>query len=188
VDSLGAFLDNELRYGLAFAEEQQLLYGSGVSPNLFGIIPQAQPFAPAFTIEVQTQLDVILLAILQAELALFPVTGIVLHPTDFRKMQLIKSSINTYLGNGPWQSGQSTLWGCPVARSLSINEGDFLVGAFGLGAQVFDREDAQIFLSTEDSDNFRRNLVTCLAEERLTLTVPRPQAFVQGSLSGAVTG
>jgi HK97 family phage major capsid protein len=188
VEALGAFLDTELRYGLALVEEQELLFGSGVTPHLFGLVPQAAPYEPAFIPEGATALDTILLGILQAELALFPTTGIVLNPVDLRKLQTLKSTIGTYLGAGPWQAGQATLWGVPVAKSLSMPEGNWLLGAFGLGAILYDREDAQIYLSTETNDAFIRNQVYCLAEQRETLTVPRPNSLVYGSFGAGGTG
>lgn len=57
-----------------------------------------------------------------------------------------------------------------------------LVGAFNLAAQIFDRQDATVDVSTEDGDNFRRNKVTIRAEERLALAIYRPQAIVYGDL------
>ena len=42
---------------------------------------------------------------------------------------------------------------------------------------------AAIELSREDSDNFRRNMVTILTEERLALTVYRPQALIKGTFT-----
>jgi HK97 family phage major capsid protein len=101
-------------------------------------------------------------------------------------MALEKSTTNEYLGNGPWLGGQGTLWGLPVAETPAMTPGSFLVGAFGLAATIYDREDVQVFLSSEDSDNFRRNLVTVLAEERLAMTVTRPEALIHGQF-GAVT-
>ena len=62
----------------------------------------------------------------------------------------------------------------------------FLVGAFKLGAQIFDREDANVEISTEDSDNFRKNLVTIRAEERLALAVYRPESFIKGDFSDSL--
>lgn len=181
--ALSAMLDNTLRYGLGFAEETQLLYGDGTGVNLHGIIPQASAYAPAFTPTSPNALDDIALALLQSELALLPATGIVVHPTDYRRMSLLKSTTQEYLGAGPWAAGPATLWSLPVVPTPAITQGSFLVGAFGIGAQIFDRELAEVILSSEDSDNFRRNLVTALAEERLALTVQRPEAFVFGHYS-----
>src|SRR3546814_9358478 len=68
-----------------------------------------------------------------------------------------------------------------------MTAGNFLTGAFRLGAQIFDRQDARVEVSTEDSDNFRKNLVTILAEERLALAVYRPEAFIRGGFAAAIT-
>lgn len=64
-------------------------------------------------------------------------------------------------------------------------EGEFLVGGFRQAAQVFDREQAVVEISTEDSDNFRKNMVTIRAEERIALQVTRPEAFVHGPFAPA---
>jgi len=64
---------------------------------------------------------------------------------------------------------------------------NFLVGAFKLGAQIFDREDANVEISTEDQDNFIKNLVTIRAEERLALAVYRPESFVKGAFATALS-
>lgn len=43
-------IDGELRYGLAYVEEGQLLYGDGSGSNLDGMVPNATAFAAPFTI------------------------------------------------------------------------------------------------------------------------------------------
>ena len=70
---------------------------------------------------------------------------------------------------------------------FNFQPGDFMVGAFKLAATLFDREQAQILVSTEDQDNVIRNLVTILCEERLALAVTRPAAFVYGSFPHGTT-
>src|SRR3546814_5163783 len=80
----------------------------------------------------------------------------------------------------PQNDSQPRLWGLPVVETQAMTAGNFLTGAFRLGAQIFDRQDARVEVSTEDSDNFRKNLVTILAEERLALAVYRPEAFIRG--------
>jgi hypothetical protein len=78
-----------LRYVRAYKADQQLLNGHGTGQNLRGIIPQATaysaPFDPAGT---ETNIDMIRLALLQAELAEYPSTGIVMHPSDWARIEL----------------------------------------------------------------------------------------------------
>jgi HK97 family phage major capsid protein len=73
----------------------------------------------------------------------------------------------------------------PVVESDSITEGYFLVGAFRLGAQIWDREGVSIRVSEHHASYFIQNLVAILAEERFALTVYRPEAFVYGAFSSS---
>lgn len=183
---LQSHIDGRLRYGLAYKEEDQLLNGDGTSVNLYGIIPQATAYAAPFTPVGGTMIDTVRLALLQSELAEFPATGIVLNPIDWTRIELTKDNEGRYIFAQPQSLAGPTLWSRPVVATQAMDEDDFLTGAFRLGAQVFDREDANVEISTEDSDNFRKNLVTIRAEERLVLAVYRPEAFVYGDF-GNVT-
>ncbi|MGO1079947.1 phage major capsid protein [Inquilinus sp. CA228] len=180
---LQSHIDGRLRYGLALKEEDQLLNGDGTGANLYGIIPQASPYSQAFQPQSQTQIDTIRLALLQAELAEFPANGIVLHPIDWARIELTKDAENRYIFAQPQGIATPVLWNRPVVATQAMDVDDFLVGAFRLGAQLFDRQDAVVELSTEDGDNFRRNRVTIRAEERLALAVYRPEAFVFGDFT-----
>ena len=179
--ALQSTIDDELRWGLALAEEQQILYGTGVGLNLHGIIPQAAAYVAAFVPTLPTPIDTIRLAILQSYLALIPPTGIVMHPMDWAKIELTKSTQGEYIWANPMQLGSATLWGLPVAESLAIVPNNFLTGAFQGGAQIFDREQANVVVATQNEDDFVKNLITIRAEERLALVVKRPEAFVTGT-------
>jgi HK97 family phage major capsid protein len=87
-----------------------------------------------------------------------------------------------YIIGDPSQMLTERLWGLPVVVTNSIAAGTFLLGSFDMGAQIWDRQDATIEVSRENSDNFVKNMVTILAEERIALTVYRTQAFITGSL------
>jgi len=184
---LGSIIDGRLRYGLAFKEEQQLLNGDGTGQNLLGIIPQASafvaPFDPAGT---ETNIDNIRLAMLQAFLAEYPATGHVMNPIDWARIELLKDTTGRYIIGNPQGSIGATLWNLPVVETQAIPVDKFLTGAFKLGAQVFDRWLARVEVATENEDDFVKNMVTILAEERLALAVYRPEAFIYGDF-GNVT-
>lgn len=185
---LQSYIDGRLRYGLAFVEEAQLLLGDGTGQNLLGIQPQATAYSAAFAITGETAIDRLRMASLQATLALYPATGFVLHPTDWAKIELTKDAMGRYIVGNP--AGSFTgglmympmLWGLPVVATQAQTVNNFLTGAFKLGAQIFDRMKTEVLISTEDQDNFIKNLITIRGEERLALAVYRPAAFVTGTL------
>lgn len=178
---LASIIDNRLRYGLAYKEEQQLLTGDGTGQNLLGIIPQATAFsAPFDPADTETVIDSLRLALLQSELAEFASTGIVLNPTDWARIELLKDITGRYIIGNPQGTLAPTLWGRPVVATQAMKVDKFLCGAFQQGAQVFDRWQARVEVATENEDDFVKNMVTILAEERLALAVYRPEAFVYG--------
>ncbi|MFC0245816.1 phage major capsid protein [Falsochrobactrum ovis] len=181
--ALASYINARGTYGLKFVEERQLLNGDGTGQNLNGILPQATAFAPAITdIDNETAIDRLRLAILQVILAEYPASGFVLHPTDWARIELTKDLGGNYIvGNAQSPIGP-TLWGLPVVQTQAIDAGEFLTGAFNLGAQIFDRMGVEVLLSTENEDDFVKNMMTIRIEERLALAVYRPEAFVTGSL------
>ncbi|MCA3585577.1 MAG: phage major capsid protein [Methylocystis sp.] len=185
---LQSYIDGRLRYGLALVEENQLLNGGGTGTDLNGIYTQATAFTAPITIPAPvTRIDVLRLAVLKSALAELPTTGAVLHPSDWASIELLKETTGAYLIGNPQGALAPTLWSLPIVATQAISQGNFLAGAFRLGAQIFDRWDARVEVSTEDDQNFRKNLVTILAEERLALAVYRPEAFVKGAFAAAAT-
>ncbi|BBJ59145.1 phage capsid protein [Enterobacter asburiae] len=177
-------VDAEMRYGLKYVEEQEILFGDGTGAHLEGIIPQASAFDPAFTVEQQSGIDDLRLAMLQAQLARFPASGHVLHFVDWARIELTKDSLGRYILANPAALTGPTLWGLPVvATEAAAFLGKFLTGAFSAGAQIFDREETNVVISTENADDFEKNMITIRCEERLALAVKRPEAFVYGPFS-----
>lgn len=177
-------VDAEMRFGLKYVEEQEILFGDGTGAHLEGIIPQASAFSPAFTVEQQNGIDDLRLAMLQAQLARFPASGHVLHFIDWARIELTKDSLGRYILANPAGLTGPTLWGLPVvATEAAAFQGKFLTGAFSAGAQIFDREETNVVISTENADDFEKNMITIRCEERLALAVKRPEAFVYGSFS-----
>ena len=182
---LASYIDGRLRYGLKLKEEAQLLNGSGVGLNITGLITAATAYSnPGVTVQAETAIDRLRLALLQVTLAEYEADGIVLSPIDWAAIELTKTTDNQYLFTTPTGMAVPGLWGRPVVSSQSMTAGDFLVGAFAMAAQGWDREDANVTVSTENKDNFVRNMVTILCEERVGLTIFRPEALVTGDFDG----
>lgn len=182
---LASYINARGTYGLKFVEEQQILNGDGTGQNLDGILNQATAFAPAFGVANETGIDRMRLAILQVILAEYPASGFVLHPTDWAKIELTKDLGGNYIvGNAQSPIGP-TLWGLPVVQTQAIAAGEFLTGAFNLGAQIFDRMDVEVLLSSENVDDFEKNFFTIRIEERLALAVYRPESFVAGDIEAS---
>ncbi|HXH15658.1 MAG TPA: phage major capsid protein [Sphingomonas sp.] len=178
---LGALIDTDLRYGLSIKEEAQLLYGDGNDQNLKGMMLVATAFALADAIENANEIDKIGLAILQASLTDIEPDGIVMHPSVWWKMRLTKDLNGKYLMGDPMQAVAPNLFGLPVIPTQAINQGDFLVGAFA-PQTLYERWEAGVELGFVD-DDFTRNMVTILGEERVGFAAKQPQALIKGEFA-----
>jgi HK97 family phage major capsid protein len=182
---LRSIIDNELMYGLRLLEDSQILNGSGSGENLLGVLqtPGIQEYAwsdGATSPVPDTKADALRRAATLAFLAYYEPTGIVLHPNDWEDIELTKDSNGQYLvAVSVAMGGEPRVWRMPVVDTPAIAEGTGLVGAFGTGAQLYDREQASIRISEQHSDFFVRNAIVILAEQRLALAVKRPEAFVK---------
>jgi len=184
VSQLRSFIDERLIYGLKYVEEQQLLNGDGTGDNLHGIIPQATAYAvpSGLTATSPTGIDVLRISMLQAALAEYPATGHVLNPIDWTAIEMLKDGDGRYLIGNPQGTLSPTIWGLPVVTTQAMQVGKFLTGAFKLGAQIFDQWQSRVGVGFQN-DDYTRNKVTLLAEERLALAVYRPEAFIYGSIA-----
>jgi HK97 family phage major capsid protein len=181
---LRSIIDNELLYGLRLQEDAQILNGDGTGENLTGILNtsgvQTYDWSAGSTVPVaDTKADAIRRAATLAFLAYYEPTGVVLHPNDWEDIELTKDTNGQYLvAVSVALGGEPRIWRMPVVDTPAITEGTALIGAFGTGAQLYDREQASIRISEQHSDFFVRNAIVVLAEERLALAVKRPESFV----------
>lgn len=187
VPRLEATVEGRLRHGLAVKEEAQVLYGNGTSPQLQGIMTHAsvQQYAWSDGQVGDTKIDAVRRAMLRARLAEYPVTGVVLHPSDWADIELMKGNDGHYIWVQVPEGGVMRLWRAPVVESTAMVAGQFLTGAFGLGATMWDREETTLRVTDSHSDYFIRNKLVLLVEERVGLTIERPEAFVAGEFDEA---
>ena len=180
---LKSYIDGRATYGLKYKEELQLLSGDGTGQNINGIVPQATAFSAAFVPANLQIIDRLRLAVLQVVLAEYPASAFVLHPTDWAKIELTKDLEGRYIVGNAVNNIGPRIWNLPVVTTQAMTVNTWLTGAFNLGAQIFDRLELEILLSTENVDDFEKNMMTIRAEERLALAVYRPESFVTGNFT-----
>jgi HK97 family phage major capsid protein len=183
---IASYIDARLRIGVQLTEDDQLLNGSGVAPNLLGVL--ATPGLGAAVpvgVAPATAADAIFQQMMALAWSSFLMPdGIVMNPADWGQIALTKTSTGEYLGGGPFVATPTpTLWGLPVAVTPAMVANTVLVGAFKTGAQIFRRGGIRVEASNSHQDFFIKNLVAIRAEERLALAIYRPSAF--GTVTGA---
>jgi HK97 family phage major capsid protein len=187
IPQLQSEIDGELRYGLDLAEEVELLKGDGTGQHLHGLVPQATAYADqGIVIANPTKIDILRLALLQASLAEYAADGIVLNPIDWADIELTKDGEQRYIFANVIQMAGPQLWGRPVVATQAMDQDEFLTGAFRMAAKIWDRMDTEVLISSEDRDNFIKNMLTVRAEKRLALAVKRRAALVTGDFSDAL--
>lgn len=166
--------------GLKLKEENQLLFGDGTGQNLLGLIPQATVFDETLRSTGDTRVDTLRRAIQQVRRAEYRASGIVMNPDDLADLELTKDAGGNYIIVDPVEGGQGRVWRLPIVDTTAMPAGQFLVGALDTAAQLFDRQQVIFEISTENDDDFEKNMATARIEERLALAVYRPESIVTG--------
>lgn len=180
---LQSYVNNRLMYGLALKEEDQLLNGDGSGDDLEGLNHVATAYDTTLNATGDTRADIIAHAIYQVTESEYSASGIILHPRDWHNIALLKDGEGRYIFGGPQAFTSNIMWGLPVVPTRAQASGTFTVGGFDLASQVWDRMDANIEISNQDRDNFIKNMLTILCEERLALAHYRPAAIIKGTFA-----
>jgi HK97 family phage major capsid protein len=179
--ALEDYINTRLLFGLKLVEEDQFLKGDGTGQNISGLLINATAMTRALP-SSPTDIDAIRVAKTQVTDSFFEPDAVVLHPHDWERIELTKTTIGNYVVSVPQEGAPPRLWGLDVVPTPAIPVGTYLVGAFRMAAAVWDRQDASIEVSREHASFFTQNMVAILCEERVALTVFRPTALVTGTL------
>lgn len=179
--ALASYVDTRLRYGVDLRIDQQLLNGNGSGQNIGGLAKAGNhtAFTPA---SGDNAIDSINRAIYLVAAADYNATAIILNPADWGAIERTKTQDDAYVFGAP-QRLAPTLWGLPVVATNTMTAGKFMVGAFDMAAQVWNRQGTVVEMSEADDTNFQKNLVTVRAEARLALAIYRPVSIQYGSLT-----
>nr|WP_314585534.1 phage major capsid protein [uncultured Pseudomonas sp.]BDD46422.1 hypothetical protein 7 [Moraxellaceae bacterium] len=98
---LESYVNNRLLFGLALAEEAQLLNGDGTGENLVGINKVATAYDTSLNVALDNKADQIAHAVFQVTESEFEASGIILNPRDWHAIALLKDDMGRYIFGGP---------------------------------------------------------------------------------------
>jgi HK97 family phage major capsid protein len=181
---IASIVEGRLMYGANLKFEDYLLNGTGVDPQLEGILTRTGLTA-AHARGADSNADAIAKQISIVEQATqLPVDGVVMNPANWLAIQLLKNANGDYIsGAGPiGPPAPKMLWNRRVATTPAIAVGTALVGSFRRAAAIYYRGGVIVKSSNSHADFFTTNKVAVLAELRANLVTTRNAAF------GIVTG
>lgn len=182
--TLVGYINGRLTYMLDYREEDEIIRGNGVTPDLKGILTysgiQTQSTAGAgeYAITIGN-------AIAKIELVDGYADGVAMNPATFWAMVTHRAAA----GSGTFDAGAFTqspiqyVWGLPVVRTNAMAANQNLVGNFAMGATLFDRSQSGVRIFEQHSDYAATNKVLLRAEERVALAVNRPDFFCVATTS-----
>ena len=185
---LGRYIDMVLRAMVKATLEDQVVNGTGVSPQLGpGLVPGAGQY--------QAWLAGGILNTLRAAITMLELLSIdinqsfyIFHPSDWELIETSQDLVNNYqLKTGaegpPVNRSARRLWGRPVATTLALDQGTGLLVDSG-SVQLWEREGVIVDWSENTYDSqagasdFQRNLKRFRAEGRWGFEVLRPRGVV----------
>lgn len=189
-----SFLRARLGYRVQKKLNSEMVSGAG-SAQIEGIntIATAYDDSHVGLISSAQKLDILRYAKNQVGLANYAANYILLHPTDWAAIETAKDGDYRYLIGDPRAGGSvptgqgrvGSLWGLPVVTDVAQTLDDFTVGD-GTASQLLMRQEMEVAVSTEDQDNFVKNLVTIRAELRALLVNYSATAHVTGDFSDSI--
>lgn len=164
-------------------EDNQILYGDGTGTNVEGISQVAQSYSQVLdSSQLTHKWDVLANAIAQARTqnGEYMANLAMINPIDWWNIAITKDADNRYIMPESVRAGAApfTIGGVRVVANTAVQEDEYFVGDFNMGATMAMREGVNIGFFEQDQDNVITNQVTVRIEERYALPIHNPNAFV----------
>lgn len=186
IPALISFIANHMPKRVMTKEDQQILFGTGNTPQICGVTTNATAFAAgdfATSIPAANEIDCLRVALANLTVAYYWPSHILMHPTDIAKIDLLKSTTREYLGNSfmiarDQNTGLISIGGIPIIGNTAMTSGYFCIGDFTAEAvELYDRKQLTMQMSDSHDTNFTKNLMTITFEERIALPIYYNAAF-----------
>lgn len=185
VPRLQSYVTQRMVEALLVKEDAEILSGAGGSNRLNGILTQASAYAPTGTANTSAadRYSYLLNAISQLAQLDYSPNGIVVNPYAYYELLQVKTTTKEYtapLAGITFLDGTLRIAGLPIYQTTALAQNAFVVGDWSQ-AEFLTKDAITVDISTENADNFEKNLVTIRVEERIGLAVEKPAAFLTGS-------
>ena len=175
--ALVAYIRGRMAYGIRLKLEYLVINGNTTSFS--GLLKTGNSIVlPALT----NPIDTVSAAKAKAFASYVPPDAVIMNPEDWSVIERTKGTDGHYIFGSPGATVTPVLWGVRVIQSAGMPKGKYWIGNVVMATEGYIREDVAVELSTEDRDNFIKNLVTIRAEMRAAFGVIMPDACVTGDL------
>jgi HK97 family phage major capsid protein len=172
-------------------EDQQLLYGTGLSNQLEGLTVSSTDYAlDEYTGDSNAQeYDILLEAHKQLRNQNYMPTANLVSIDRYFQLLRRKDTDGRYIlpPGVTFDNGVIRVMGTPIIASNALSDDDFLVADFPMLTTLFDRSGVNVRFYDQNEDNAVKNLVTVVIEGRLALPTYLPNAGRYGDFSTAIT-
>ena len=174
--AMRSYIEQRLRLFLALTEENQLLNGTGVAPQITGVTVATGVQTQAKGTDPTPDAFYKAMTLIRTNAFLEP-SAVVVHPLDWQDIALLRTADGIYIWGAPYNSGPERLWGLSVTITTAATQNTGVVGAFDTAAQIFRRNEVSFAISSEHASFFTENKLMLRVEERLALAIYRPSGF-----------
>lgn len=184
---LAAYIEGRLSYGVRLKLEAKIINGDGktTTRSFIGLL-EAGTHIVVTAAAGDTPIDVVSKGKSKAGLSGVLPEVVILNPEDWGIIERIKGVDGHYIFGAPGAAVQPVLWGLPVVLSAAMPATKFWLGNLTIGTAGYIRQEVDVELSTEDGNNFTKNLCTVRAELRAAFAVAIPDACASGTLPDVV--
>jgi len=186
---LAGYINQRAPKKLFIDEDNQILYGDGTGENIDGISNNSQSYSAVMaSSNIVHRSDVLGNAIAQARTqnGEYMANLAMINPVDWYDIAFAKDSNDRYLYPEVVLAGNDlTVAGVRIVPNTAVNEDEYFVGDFNMGATMALREGVSIGFFEQDQDNVITNQVTVRIEERYALPIHNPNAFVHDRFGSA---